>query len=158
MKRVVVIVISLGILIAIIFANALFWTTGDDPGPESEPSTITDYQADFVLDADGDMHVTETLILDFLFDQARDIPVLGSRRPDRTEHPPNAVRHVGHPNGEDEPFEELKEDHRRFTNIKIGSATETLGPGRTGLRDQVLHDGAIQPGENVDGDSQFYWS
>ena len=157
MKRVVVIVISLGILIAVIFANALFWNTGDDPGSESEPSTITDYQADFVLDADGDIHVTETLTLDGLFTKHgifrffdRADPTAPSTR--RTPYDVSVTR-----NGEDEPFEELKEDHRRFTNIKIGSASETLGLGeQVYVIKYSMHD-AIQPGENVDGESQFYW-
>ena len=157
MKRVVVIVISLGILIAVIFANALFWNTGEDPGSESEPSTITDYQADFVLDADGDIHVTETLTLDGLFTKHgifrffdRADPTAPSTR--RTPYDVSVTR-----DGEDEPFEELKEDHRRFTNIKIGSASETLGLGEhVYVIKYSMHD-AIQPGENVDGESQFYW-
>ena len=51
----------------------------------------------------------------------------------------------------------LKESHGRFTNIKIGSASETLGLGEhIYVIKYSMHD-AIQPGENVDGESQFYW-
>ncbi len=157
MKRVVGIVVGLGVLIGILCANALFWNTGDDAGSESEPSTITDYQADFVLDADGDIHVTETLTLDGLFTKHgifrffdRSDPTAPSTR--RTPYDVSVTR-----NGEDEPFEVLKEDHRRFTNLKIGSASETLGLGeQVYVIKYSMHD-AIQPGENVDGESQFYW-
>lgn len=157
MKRAVVILISFGILIGALCANALFWNTGDDAGSDTETSTITNYKADFVLDDDGDIHVTETLTLDGLFTKHgifrffdRSDPTAPSTR--RTPYDVSVTR-----DGQDEPFEELKEQHRRFTNIKIGSASETLGLGEhTYVIKYSMHD-AIQPGENVDGESQFYW-
>ena len=157
MKRAVVILISFGILIGALCANALFWNTGDDAGSDTETSTITNYKADFVLDDDGDVHVTETLTLDGLFTKHgifrffdRSDPTAPSTR--RTPYDVSVTR-----DGQDEPFEELKEQHRRFTNIKIGSASETLGLGEhTYVIKYSMHD-AIQPGENVEGESQFYW-
>ncbi len=157
MKRAVVILISCGILIGALCANALFWNTGDDAGSDTETSTITNYKADFVLDDDGDVHVTETLTLDGLFTKHgifrffdRSDPTAPSTR--RTPYDVSVTR-----DGQDEPFEELKEQHRRFTNIKIGSASETLGLGEhTYVIKYSMHD-AIQPGENVEGESQFYW-
>jgi len=155
MKRVVAYLIGFGIVLAAIFANALFWNMGGDPPPES--TTITDYQADFVVDADGDIHVTETLSVDGLFtkhgifqffDRA-DPTSPGTRR---TPYDVSVTR-----NGEDEPFEELKEDHRRLTNIKIGSASETLGMGEQVYVIKYSMRDAIQPGEDVDAESQFYW-
>ncbi len=157
MKRAVVILISFGILIGALCANALVWNTGDDAGSDTETSTITNYQADFVLDADGDIHVTETLNLDGLFTKHgifrffdRSDPTAPGTR--RTPYDVSVTR-----DGEDEPFEELKEDHRRFTNLKIGSASETLGMGEdVYVIKYSMHD-AIQPGENVEGESQFSW-
>ena len=157
MKRAVVILISFGILIGALCANALFWNTGDDAGSDTETSTITNYQADFVVDADGDIHVTESLTLDGLFTKHgifrffdRSDPTAPGTR--RTPYDVSVTR-----DGEDEPFEELKEDHRRFTNLKIGSASETLGMGEhVYVIKYSMHD-AIQPGENVEGESQFYW-
>ena len=59
--------------------------------------------------------------------------------------------------GKEEPYEELKEQHRRITNLKIGDANVTLGMGlHTYVIKYSMHD-AIQPGEGVDEDSQFYW-
>ncbi|MDQ4052506.1 MAG: DUF2207 domain-containing protein, partial [Actinomycetota bacterium] len=157
MKRVLAYLIGFGIVFAAIFANALFWNTGDDSGSNDEPSTITDYVADYVVDEDGDVHVTETLTLDGLFTRHGIFRLMDRVDPTapgtrRTPYDVSVTR-----DGEAEPFEELREDHRRITNIKIGSATETLGLGEHVYEIKYsLHD-AIQPGEGVGEESQFYW-
>jgi hypothetical protein len=157
MKRVIVILVSFGVLIGVFFANALFWNIGGED-ENTETSRITDYNADFVVDKDGDIHVTETLTLDGLFTKHGIFRFF-----DRTDATSPSTRRVPYDisvtlDGEDEPYEVLKEEHRRFTNLKIGSASETLGMGEhTYVIKYSMHD-AIMPGQNVDGDSQFYWS
>jgi uncharacterized membrane protein YgcG len=158
MKRVLAYLVGFGVVFAAIFANVLFWNTGDDSGSSSEDTTINDYRADFVVDDDGDVHVTETLTVDF--------PVFGKhgifRFLDRADPTAPGTRRTPYDvsitrDGEEEPYEELKEDHGRFTNLKIGSASETLDLGEHVYEVQYsLHD-AIQPGEGVDEESQFYW-
>lgn len=155
MRRVLAYLISFGVVFAAIFANAVFWNSGGESQPET--STITDYVADYVVDADGDIHVTETLTLEGLFtkhgifqffDRA-DPSAPGTRR---TPYDVSVTR-----NGETEPFEVLKEDHRRYTNLKIGSADETLDwEPQTYVIKYSMRD-AIQPGQGVDEESQFYW-
>ncbi len=157
MKRALALLFGFGIVFAAIFANAVAWNTGDDSGSESEPSTITNYVADYVVDKDGDIHVTETLTLDGLFTRHgifrffdRSDPTAPGTR--RTPYDVSVTL-----DGGDEPFEILKEEHRRFTNLKIGDAAVTLGMGEhTYVIKYSMHD-AIQPGEGVDGESQFYW-
>ena len=156
MKRAVASLIGLAIVGAVLAANALLWNLGGSSSG-SEPSTITNYQADFVVDDDGDIHVTETLTLDGLFTRHgifrffdRADPTAPATR--RTPYDISVTR-----DGAEEPFEVLKESHRRFTNLKIGSATKTLGMGEhTYVIKYSMHD-AIQPGQGVDEDSQFYW-
>jgi uncharacterized membrane protein YgcG len=157
MKRVVAILVSLGILVAVLFANAIFWNSVGE-GDDTEPSTITDYQADFVVDADGDIHVTETLTLDGLFTRHGIFRFF-----DRADETAPGTRRAPYDvsvtlDGEEEPFEILHEEHRRFTNLKIGSASETLGMGEhTYVITYSMRD-AIQPGQGVEEESQFYWS
>ncbi len=156
MKRVLASLIGLGIVLAAVFANALFWNVGGD-SDGSEPSTITNYEADFVVDDDGDVHVTETLTIDGLFTRHgifrfldRADPTAPSTR--RTPYDVTVTR-----DGQDEPFERLKEEHGRITNLKIGSPNETLGMGEhVYVIKYSMHD-AIQPGQGVDEASQFYW-
>lgn len=157
MMRVSAYLIGLGVVLAAVFANALFWNTGADAGSASEPSTITDYVADYVLDADGDLHVTETLTLDGLFTKHgifrffdRADPTAPSTR--RTPYDVSVLR-----DGQDEPFVELRAERRRLTNIKIGSADETLGMGLHRYEISYSMPDAIQPGQGVDEESQFYW-
>jgi hypothetical protein len=156
MKRVVAILISLGILVGALFANAIFWNTSGD-SDVTETSTITDYRAEFVLDDDGDLHVTETLTLDGLFTKHGIFRFF-----DRADPTAPGTRRVPYDisvtrDGEKEPFEVLEEEHRRFTNLKIGSADETLSMGEhTYVIEYSMHD-AIQPGQGVDAESQFYW-
>ncbi len=163
MKRVLAYLFGFGFVFTAIFANAAAWNGewfGMDFGGAasvSEPSTITDYQADFVVDEDGDIHVTETLTIDGLFTRHGIFRFLDRADPTApsTRREPYDVSVTL--DGEEEPFEELKEEHRRITNLKIGSASETLGMGEhTYVIEYSMHD-AIQPGQGVDEQSQFYW-
>ena len=70
MKRVLALVFGFGIVFAFIFGNAAAWNGEwfgvdiDTGAAASEPSTITNYLADFDVAVDGDLHVTETLTVD----------------------------------------------------------------------------------------------
>ena len=72
MKRIVLLVISLGLLGLGIFIPAFSWAdnsveaaTAVSSGDSSDPTTITDYKADFDLADDGDLSVVETLTVAF---------------------------------------------------------------------------------------------
>ncbi len=163
MKRVLAYLIGFGFVFAAIFANAAAWNGewfGMDIGggaEASEPSTITNYVADFVVDEDGDIHVTETLTIDGLFTRHGIFRFL-----DRADPTAPSTRRTPYDvsvtlDGDEEFYEELKEEHRRITNLKIGKATETLGMGEhTYVIKYSMHD-ALQPADGVEGDSQFYW-
>ena len=76
-----------------------------------------------MVDDDGDIHVTETLTIDGLFTRHGIFRFL-----DRADPTAPSTRRTPYDvsvtlDGQDEPFEELKEEHRRITNLKIGSAT-----------------------------------
>ena len=99
MKRVLAYLIGFGFVFAAIFANAavLERLVGSTRGDVTEPSTITDYQADFVVDEDGDIHVTETLTIDGLFTRHGIFRFLDRADPTAPSTRRDAVRRVGDP-------------------------------------------------------------
>lgn len=157
MKRVVAFVIGCGVVFGAIFANALFWNVGAS-GADDEDTSITEYRADYTVDRDGDVHVVEVITVD--------VPVLGKhgifRFLDRADPTAPSTRRTPYDvsvtrDGEAEPFEVLEEEHGRLTNLKIGSATETLGLGEHVYEIRYSMHDAIQAGQGVDEESQFYW-
>ncbi len=150
--------VGLALVVALVFANVLFWNTGDGQGSSSEETTITDYTADFVLEADGDLVVRETLRVDFPLSGKRGIFQFFDRvdpTAPGTRRRPQDVSVTR--DGRQETFEILREDHGRYTNIKIGQADVLLAPGEHIYEIAYTMPDALQPGEGVDQESQFYW-
>ena len=158
MKRFVGRLVGLAILLLVVLANVLFWNTGSDAGSGSEETTITDYTADFVLAEDGDLQVTETLTVDFPLSSKHGIFRIFDRidpTAPETRRTPEDISVTR--DGREEPYEVLKEDRRRITDIKIGSASVFLERGEHVYEISYTMPDALRPGEGVAEDSQFYW-
>ena len=64
MRRLVAYVLSLGVLAGLVLVPALYYNFGNAAASYEETS-ITSYEAEFTVDADGDMTVVETLAVQF---------------------------------------------------------------------------------------------
>lgn len=160
MTRIVGYALGIAVIAGLLSIPALFF--GDGEVTENfEDTTITSYVADFDLDEEGDLEVTETITVDF--------PVFNKhgifRFWDRVdENDPNARRDPEDievtRDGEPEPFELLNEDHGRFRVAKIGSADVTLEPGEHTYVISYHIDGVIVEGREAitDQRSLFYWN
>jgi hypothetical protein len=160
-KRVVGTAIALGVIALLLCIPVLFYGSGEVE-PNYEDTTITSYVADFDVDENGDLDVTETLTIDF--------PVYGKHGIFRfwdivDDNAPNARRTPEDisvtRDGESEPFELSWEDHHRQRMAKIGDANITLDPGLHTYVIKYHIDGVLAENkERVTGkdlDTMFYW-
>ncbi len=144
--------LGLLVLALLVLFPAVGW--GGGTSDERDPSTITDYSADFIVSKDGRLSVTETLTLSFPVSKHGIFRLFDLRDPNDSQvrlRPRNiAVTRDGQP----EQFEVLNERRGRYRNVKIGSASVTM----TGEHVYVLRytiDDVLTP----DGDgSRFYWN
>ena len=130
MKRVLVTVVLAVALGVVIVLPALGIQT-DSTDTSAEDTTVTNYDADFVVDDDGDLAVTETLTVDFpgvgkhgifrFFDEADQSATNARREP----YDISVTR-----DGSPEPFELLNENNGRITNVRIGSRSEERRVGK----------------------------
>jgi uncharacterized membrane protein YgcG len=158
MRRVVGTAIGLVVIVLAVFIPAAVFDFGGGGEENYEETTITRYDADFDVAADGTMSVTERLTVDF--------PSYGKHGIFRfwDVADPNASNLRREPediavtlDGKPEEFEELTEDNGRYHVAKIGSAYRTLDPGEhVYVITYVIRDAII---EGADGhESQFYWN
>jgi hypothetical protein len=144
--------VGLLVLVLLVLVPAVEWG-GTSTQPED--ATITDYRADFVVAADGQLRVVETLRVSypgfkhgiFRFFDTRDPNEPGARLlPENV-----SVSRDGAP----EPFEVLNESDGRYRNVKIGSASRTI----TGEHVYVIRytvDGVLAPA--ADDGAEYYWN
>ncbi|WP_205473859.1 DUF2207 domain-containing protein [Nocardioides sp. SYSU D00038] len=158
MKRIVGSLIGLAVVLAVLASPVLAWNLSfGDPG--YEPTSISDYVADFTIDGDGDLTVVETLTVSFpgsdkhgifrFFDRVDPAAEDKRREPDDI----SVTR-----DGANEPFEVLEEQHGRLTNVKIGSADTFISAGDHVYTIRYTIEDVIEPGQEVDAESQFYWN
>ena len=157
MKRVLVTVVLAVALGVVIVLPALGIQT-DSTDTSAEDTTITNYDADFVVADDGDLAVTETLTVDFpgvgkhgifrFFDRYDQ----SAPRALRTPHD-ISVTMDGHP----EPFQLSHQSHDRYVVARIGDPNVTIGLSKHTYVIRYRIDGVLEPG--TDGaDTQFYWN
>ena len=157
MKRVLVTVVLAVALGVVIMLPALGIQT-DSTDTSAEDTTITNYDADFVVADDGDLAVTETLTVDFpgvgkhgifrFFDRYDQ----SAPRALRTPHD-ISVTMDGHP----EPFQLSHQSHDRYVVARIGDPNVTIGLSKHTYVIRYRIDGVLEPG--TDGaDTQFYWN
>jgi hypothetical protein len=161
MKRLVGTAIGLLLVALLLCIPALFYGKGTVE-PNFEDTTITNYVADFDIDSDGDLDVTETITVDFpgygkhgIF-RFWDIVDDNAPHARRTPEDISVTR-----DGNAEPFELSWEDHHRQRVAKIGSASTTLDVGEHTYVLKYHIDGVLDDNdEKVTGedvDTMFYW-
>ena len=157
MKRVLVTVVLAVALGVVIILPALGIQT-DSTDTSAEDTTITNYDADFVVDDDGDLAVTETLTVDFPGVGKHGIFRFFDRHDQSAPHALRTPHDIsvtmdGHP----EPFQISHESHDRYVVARIGDPNVTIGLSK---HTYVIHyriDGVLEPGTGG-SDTQFYWN
>jgi uncharacterized membrane protein YgcG len=158
MKRAVVTVLATVGLAFLIVLPALGIQTDDSTSAGDEDTTITRYDADFRVAADGDLTVRETLTVDFpnpgkhgIF-RFFDTHDSSSKRALRTPRD-LSVEMDGHP----EPFSVSRRSHGRYVVARIGDPEVTIGLASHTYVIAYRIEGVLEPGTN-DSPTQFYWN
>jgi hypothetical protein len=157
MKRVVGVGIWLALLLGVMVWPAVTYNWALD-APTYEETTITNYDAAFTIDDNGDLHAVETLTVDFPSSGKHGI----FRFFDEADQSAPHARRVPHSfvitrDGKSEPFSLESERNGRFTNVKIGDADVTIEPGvHTYVIDYRI-DGVLEPGTEGQP-TQLYWN
>jgi hypothetical protein len=157
--RIVGYVIGIAVIAGLLSIPALFFGDGEVT-PVVEDTTITSYVADFDLDEEGDLDVTETITVDFPVFNKHGIFRFWDRVDENDPHARRTPEDIEVTrDGRAEPFELSNEDHGRFRVAKIGSADVTLDPGEHTYVLSYHIDGVIVEGQPdiTDSPSMFYW-
>lgn len=160
MRRILASLGVFAVLAAVLLIPALFYDSGGEMESVYEPTTITKYEADFTVDADGGMDAVETLTVDFPVSDRHGI----FRFFDRVDASEPDVRHVVEDvevtmDGDDVPVDQYVEDGR-YDVLKIGDPDSTLSVGEHVFEIRYHLPSVLTPGDpgEVDTDSQFYWN
>ncbi len=162
-------------LVAVLTLAGLFWPLLDsgsgDEGPVDDPVTVSLYEADFDLAADGRLDVTETITADFPYDRHGIY-----RYWDVSDPSDPGVRHVPEltsitADGVAVPYETFWEQADRYFVAKIGDPDVFLAPGSHVYVIAYSTEGAISPptagtgsfassegGNPEPPQSVFYWN
>lgn len=157
MKRLIATVAGLSVVILLLLAPALFWSSGDDATTDTD-FTIAAYRATMDISTEGDLTVDEVLDIDFSVLGKHGIFRFWDRADPSAPHARRNPQHVTVTmDGEPEPFELSHEGSGRYLVAKIGDADTTLEPG---VHRYAIHyeiDGVLEPG--TDGaETQLYWN
>lgn len=161
MKRLVGTAIGLAVVVVVLLVPAALFDVSSSGSSETEETTIRHYVADFLVDADGSMDVTETLTVDFPYSGKHGIfrfwDVSDPNAPQARRIPEDVTVTL---DGQAEEFEMLEEDNGRYRVAKIGSAYATIDPGVHVYVLRYSIDDVLIEAEGVDPDqgSRFYWN
>lgn len=166
MKKLLGYGITLLVLVGALFFPALLFTTNQSEaasaaaGEDSaDPTTITDYRADFTLDRDGDLHVVETLKVDFSGTARHGIFRFWDRLDPSAPHARRIARHIRvTQDGDPAEVELSRKEQGRFDVARIGDPGVILSPTVHVYVISYDLDGVIEPGDGVDDPSAFYWN
>jgi uncharacterized membrane protein YgcG len=156
MKRVLLVVVGLGVLALAVVLPALTFNEG---GPaQTDETTISRYAADFTVAANGDLTVVETLAVDFPGSDKHGI----FRFFDRSDPSAPHARRVPHDitvsmDGHAEPSELTTAANGRYDVVKIGDPDVLLDSGTHTYVIGYRVDGVLEPGTNG-SPTQFYWN
>jgi uncharacterized membrane protein YgcG len=134
------------------------WTAGDagDEADSPEVARISQYRADFALAANGDLTVTEQVLVNFPIPRHgifRFFDVVDPSAPHARRIPEDI--HIVR-DGRSEPWDESRRDDGRFRVVRIGDpAVEIEGEHEYTISYRI--DGVIEPG-TTGARSQFYWN
>ena len=157
MRRVAGVVVWLVVLVGAMMWPAVTYNWTFAPTAYEE-TTIRNYDADFTVEEDGDLHAVETLTIDFpgsgkhgifrFFDEADQSQTNARRVP----HDFSVTR-----DGSPEPYEVLDENNGRITNLKIGSGDVFIDAGLHTYVIEYTIDGVLEKGTEGQP-TQLYWN
>ena len=156
MKRLAVTLVGLFVLAIAVLWPAVQFNSGG-PGA-TETTTITRYLADFDVDQNGDLSVTERLTVDFPDSGKHGIFRFFDRADPSAPHARRDPHDISVTmDGASEPFELSTQSGGRYVVARIGDPHITLLPGAHTYAISYRVDGVLEPG--TDGaQSQFYWN
>ncbi|HET6153350.1 MAG TPA: DUF2207 domain-containing protein [Marmoricola sp.] len=156
MKKVVAWVLGLIVLAAVVGIGAInLDSSKEDPTPD--PSTITSYDADFLVTSSGVLEATETLTVDFNESKHGIFRFFDVRDP---HHPKNRLIPTNisvSMDGVSEPFSVLTQGRGRYRNIKIGDPDTTIIGSHTYKIGYTIN-GVLTPAKGSTTPTQFYWN
>jgi uncharacterized membrane protein YgcG len=156
MKRVVLVIVALGVLVLAVLLPALTFGAG---GPaHSDETTISRYVADFTVDRSGDLAVTETLTVEFPDFDKHGIFRFFDRSDPSAPHARRVVHDVTvSMDGHAEQFDLSTAANGRYDVVKIGAPNLLVDRGTHTYVIGYHIDGVLEPGTNG-SPTQFYWN
>lgn len=156
MKRVLLTLVGLGALAVAVLLPVL--TRDSSSGATPDSTTITRYVADFSVASNGDLSVTETLVVDFPDPGKHGI----FRFFDRQDPSAPRVLRVPHDisvtrDGSPEQVDLSTKSHGRYVVARIGRPDYTVGLGEHTYVISYRIDGVLEPGTGGTP-TQFYWN
>ncbi len=144
--------LGLLVLAVLVLFPAVRWGSGASEG--HDPSTITDYAADFTVAKDGRLSVTETLRVSYPVSKHGIFRFFDLQDPEdsRVRLRPKNIEVTR--DGQSEPYEVLTEGRGRYRNIKIGSASTTMTGEHVYVIRYSIDDVLARDGDG----SEFYWN
>jgi hypothetical protein len=158
MKRLVLTVISLMVLaLLLLFPTIIYGYDDDTEGPaESDPTTIRLYDAEFDVDENGDLEVTETLTVHFPGGDKHGIfrfwDIEDDNAPDSRRIPHDVTVTM---DGGDVPVEMSRQLGGQYRVARIGDPDSFVSTGDHVYEIAYSIDGVLIPG--ADGATDFYW-
>lgn len=157
MKRAAGYLAGLAVLCLVLVVPA-FIRSGGDAAIDSDIA-INSYRATFDVAENGDLSVDEKLDVDFLVSGKHGIFRYWDRRDTNAPHArrdPHDV--VVTMDGEDVPVELSNESGRRYLVARVGDPDSTVSTGRHVYEIRYRVDGVLEPGDESDSRTQFYWN
>ena len=156
MKRTLLRIGALIAALALLFIPVLAGMTSSSTSTAPDPVTITSYDAHYVVDRQGVLTATETIVADFPFGRHGifrywDLQDAGDKNVRLRPQDFTVTR-----DGEPEPYTTLWEQGRRFRVAKIGSADTFLSPGEHTYVLKYRIKGALAHG-SVDSGTTASW-
>lgn len=158
MARLVLRLVTALIMAALLLVPVLAANLDEDGSSVADPVTITQYRADYDVDADGTLRATETITAEFppgrhgIF-RYWDLADLADRG---VRYRPRDVRIEL--DGEPVRFEALWEGGRRYRVAKVGDPDEYVSPGPHTYTIEYRIDGVLAPNPERVADSSASWT
>jgi uncharacterized membrane protein YgcG len=153
MRKLAAVVLGLAVLAVIVAIGGISFASTASGG---ETSTITDYNADFTVNPDGDLDVVETLTVSFPISRHGIFRFFDTRDNPNGSHSRVIPEHVSVTrDGQSEDYSRETESRGRYITLKIGRA-DTLLDGSHVYRIRYTIPGALSKGTNG-WPTQFYW-
>ncbi|MFT4286115.1 DUF2207 domain-containing protein [Nocardioides sp.] len=157
MTRILVYLAGIAAIGAVFCLPALFFDISGVDGDGYEPTSISRYDASFVMNDDGDITVTEDIDVDVSTSDRHGIYRFFDRLDDNAPHARRTPEGISVTrDGQPEPYETGRQDLGRYLYLKIGDADRYLSQGTHNYKISYTIDGTLLPSR--EGGSSFYWN